>query len=296
MRYTFIWLLSVALAPLGTADEVVFPLKATPEQMQTLANILKLEVSLSMDRKQYFPGEDCLYTITIHNPTTTPLPVQSAFKQTEGIDWMEKDSPRAKELGTDYWYMGWHPYSQRQKNPYHPAIVIGAGETITRTFSSMDQESQRIQFPRGAPRKPGAYRSVFSYNPRTAHFDFEVSPATLVAVQSVSLGNDSVTTYEGQTVDSPRRVFAFVLSTGEEQFLCVSATIERGHPSIPKPGEAIHGSFDNYRRIQELNGPIADLELTVDHRKRVKVRWRESVNVAIRQQERDVELVRASRR
>jgi hypothetical protein len=234
--------------------------------------------------------------ITIHNPTTTPLRIQSPFKRTEGIDWMEKDSPRAREYGTDYWYMGFHAYSLRDKNPYDPAIVIGAGETITRTFSSMDQASQSIQFPRGAPRKPGFYRSVFSYNARTAQFDFEVIPATFVASQSVSLSNDYVTTYDGKTVESPRRVFAYVLSTGQEQFLCVSAALERGHPSIPKPGEAVHDSFHNYRRIQKLSGPISDLELTVDHREQVKVRWREAVTGGIRQQEQDVQLVGGSGR
>lgn len=265
----------------------------TQEQLQTIFDIRKLETAITLDRKQYFPGEVCTFTITVRNPGPVPLRVQPPFDSFMGIDLMEKGTPAAKEFGTDYWYVSPHPHSA-PSNPFHPPIVIAPGEILTKTLSSLsalEEDSGGIRFNNWTvPSRPGSYRAVFSYDPRK-HFDFEVVPAILVSYRSIRLASERLPGRGGgPEIVSPRRVFAYLIQSGDEQFLCASADFDRGVRSPPAPGRPVDGDMRGYTRLFKLSGPISDFGLTVDARERVQLTWSAVVEGTARQERQFVRL------
>jgi len=225
-----------------------------------LNNRLKAVTTLRLDRDAYFPGEIATLTITVTNPTNEPLEIPAPFEPTSsGIDLMGKDTPQARELGVEYWYLAPHRFSDFPTRLDTGSIVLHPAVRLERTVRSDEKHFGYYRWfgHRGAvPATPGEYRVEFSYDTRV-HVDFRVVQPEMtqfVAAPLPALG--------GTDREAPRGyMHAFVLAFGGRYAICRNVQATALNPELFR---GYYGDLAPLERVGEMDEPVTALRVRLE--------------------------------
>ena len=243
-------------------------------------NINKLEMTLTLDHAVYVPGEVMIFTVSVRNPTSQSLEIPNPFwPKRAGIDLLEKDSERARELHVEYMYLSPHPSSDFSPRDDEKTL-LQPFQTITESIRSDEVVfSSGPVLPRmAAPDRPGAYRVIYSYAPR-AHADFTVAQPILERFTSIAFKAGERKNEQGKTEPVLQKINAIALAVGKQHLVLLTLLPTIRYPSIKTPigGEWTNSdamNFSPYERVAELTEPVTALELAPStNAGKVLVRW-----------------------
>ncbi|MBV8843024.1 MAG: hypothetical protein JO307_09445 [Bryobacterales bacterium] len=232
-------------------------------------NTSSLDVTVSLDRADYLPGEAACATISIANMTASALEVFEPFKPGTGAPYVQ-----AQLTPPDT------PYKAEERRcctfgrrDTLPTRWFAAGEVFQQSFNSYDDwlggniESFRI------PQEPGHYKLSFIYGP-PASANFVVLPATLGRDAYVPLQKSGQYSSGGKTFQVQRVVPLVVLDSGAMHHLVISLTnnrIARDNPTNLLSGWS--RVIEPFIRIFSSNQPITAVGGTADPQENLTVAW-----------------------
>jgi len=251
-----------------------------------LENASRLDVTMSLDRQEYLPGEMAELTIAIANPTSQALDIPQPFSlETGGLRLLENNprSPVAPGTGWVPAVLGPDDAPQRlgRERPL-PSIRIGPGETITRKFRSFDPSAgpagwDRLIYSGSVPTWAGDFRLEYW----GGHVDFRVMWPSFESMTTVYLPEweNSVVGPRGETQKRQRRTFVFVLEAEGRHYICL---LTRGLAFSPdpvrrfQPGRVPDRGMEQliiYTRIGESDSPVRSLHAESDPNGTIIVTW-----------------------
>jgi hypothetical protein len=212
----------------GVAQELpVFPFSPSgqpqgpmPPEFQIHFNTTLLTVALTLDRREYLPGEVGELTITVTNPTQGPLRVWEPFSFFSGQVDLQMQSPEGMQTVE-------HILRDeiRGQLSVKQAVLLQPGECRERKVRTYDAQTRELPaqlLDRGSmPLKPGSYRFHYTFG-GGADVDFQVMEAHRVG--PISRQPIAVKSTAEDLPTSRIRVHGLAhFQTGERDFLVISA-------------------------------------------------------------------------
>jgi hypothetical protein len=203
---------------------------APVSNVKLFENAYRVNVTMTLDRQDYLPGELAELTITITNSTPQVLDIPRPFSVGTGA-LLLLERRRARPGEHPYREPGWLPAEvwpdvapRRGPEVPLPSIRIGPGETISRKFLSWDQSAEppgwgRLIYGGSTPTWAGDFRLEYW----GGHVEFRVMRPALVALSKIYLPEweDFVVDSQGRTEKRQRRTFAFVLEAEGRHYVCL---------------------------------------------------------------------------
>ena len=121
------------------------PVRSPQEYQRLLDNTRKLQVTLQLDKEKYFPGEDATLTITIANPSATPLEVfEPLSSRTGGVNVYFQGDPANPAPNPHSWRrLSPHPYGPLEGvDRDAPAVWVFPGQPATKKCIVSDPSSR----------------------------------------------------------------------------------------------------------------------------------------------------------
>ncbi len=151
----------IALAAICTglraqdANDALIEARIAREKLLT-ANLSQVRAVISLDRATpYFPGEAATVTVTMTNPTSTPLEIPDPrVPEGPSFEYSRQGGPGTKDKSE------WPPFSGSRPWDLNPTFVMQPGQSISMTFPS-DQCGHPCQAFDTMPMSPGSYRMRF---------------------------------------------------------------------------------------------------------------------------------------
>lgn len=267
----------MAVEPSATGSQIYFDLPVDPRAKRIDANTSRLQVSIALDKKVYFPGEALDITVTVRNPTNEALEVWEPFHPTcGGLDLLKKGTERARELGVEFSHLSPSPYSGAPPRPDRPVVMLQPNESRTKQLRSDDDGlgiMEGSDMSLGA-QSPGTFRLVYSYA-RAAYAEFEI---VMPALETWTFAREerTILDQEGRALAVPYDPVAFVLRYEDQRHLCVSYRMQGGRT----PAEFRYTAWVALQALQPyvciagLEEPLASMELRPRPPQRFEVRWR----------------------
>ena len=105
------------------------PGRLSPEQYhQVFKNTSLMQVNMTLDRAEYFPGEDSVLSISVKNPTADTLEIWEPFNRETGFLTIQRKDPKASPPFGD-----WVDMAPREDGPpgaNSPTRFIAPGQEI----------------------------------------------------------------------------------------------------------------------------------------------------------------------
>jgi hypothetical protein len=157
------------------------------EHSQIVKNMRELEVSITLDRAEYLPGEDICPTVEVANPTSRPIRSFAPFRSMDTSLFIQ----RRTSHGEWEWSNNLLPrvsYVPNNVMDGRKVIEIGPGRRMTETTCLGDTDSglNTIRHNPLGILPSGEYRLAFSYE-RPAFAEFRVAAIEEVAVGQARL-------------------------------------------------------------------------------------------------------------
>jgi hypothetical protein len=231
----------------------------TPSQIKALQNIRLLESKMVLDHDQYLPKERMVLTVTIRNPTDTPLEVPVPFQS--GACYLIFEPDRSKSPGGG-------PGPDNDIGGYFadvsdPTVVLGPGKEVERTVTTTPPMPPWV--PLDTPRTPGWYRVVYGYDDRI-HADFQVvAPTKLWAISILHLPPTEEMNYEAgrPTVKSAVVPFLVVETLPGEYWLFRGDPRRRELTQWPLREytlDVLYSQIPYFERVKRLDEPVTSLQ------------------------------------
>jgi len=244
------------------------------QDLETLRdNTQQLQVTMTMDHREYFPAETGVITVLVVNPTSAPLQVIAPF-YTECFNVLVPNPDGSfKEFGADM-CPSWDNISTS------PTTIFAPGERrqyVLRTYDS----SFAIQVsPLGTPtvpRSPGSYVLHNAYNAAAAAFAVVAPHLDTAAVIRVK-DQPNPDPEPGDTSVMRRYVDVFAVRWNDQSYLCVSQSLTNSDPVIADVNGNVHtGSMPGpYKRIATSANPITSITGTADDADNLTITWTDS--------------------
>lgn len=252
-------------------------------------NMGQLEVTVTMDRQEYFDGEASAATVKIKNPTAGPLVVADPFHRevsameiyrlldsnaVEPVVTRDAALPRDEVLAPDT-----------------PLTTFTAGEERIRTFRAA--KGGELWWPRdpgwiGVP--PGAYRLTFTYWKsdsvtywKSDSVRFRVVNPILEQVARVRLRTDELVVDAVPQYRAPLYRYVIAVRRGTESYICVSnRSIWQIRGRESPLGEPLErgGYYGPFQRIATVGPSITELSATLGALDSIDITWRDAVGGA----------------
>ena len=185
---------------------------------QIIENYSKLVARIDLDRQIYFPGEEIVLSIAVHNPTARPLRVATPFEASTGYFGMREH----QEDGT------WRNMNQSQSTDFlmdssTPNITLNAGEERRLSGKSTDpvpNGSTLARLPGNAPTQPGTYQ--YFYDMGGGRRNFRVVNPFFETAAETKVQADLIVTEDGQTYVMPQYLHVFSVQWDQISYICVS--------------------------------------------------------------------------
>lgn len=264
MKYVLSLLFIASFSFLGSAQTIT----------ALLSNTQQLQVTMTMDRSTYFMGEATVRTITIANPTSTPLQVVAPFSR--GGECFELYTPNADG---SYTPLG-HDMCDGATEIYQttPTTIFAPGEQRTFAVKSSDSSFANPIARGGAPVTPGSYVFSYSYNATKASFSVvqpSLDVASIVQVPSISYTNPTT----GITAPMARYVNVFAVRWNGQSYLCASPTVSNSHPVRADTNGNLDDLSPGYTRIATSVNPIVSIAPVADSSGNLTITWVDSNGV-----------------
>jgi hypothetical protein len=239
-----------------------------PPEFQIHFNTTLLTVALTLDRREYLPGEVGELTITVTNPTQGPLRVWEPFSFFSGQVDLQMQSPEGMQTVE-------HILRDeiRGQLSVKQAVLLQPGECRERKVRTYDAQTRELPaqlLDRGSmPLKPGSYRFHYTFG-GGADVDFQVMEAHRVG--PISRQPIAVKSTAEDLPTSRIRVHGLAhFQTGERDFLVISAWGRRD--SAPDGAFELTG-FPPFIRLDDWQGSMPEVQLDSTEEGAVSVRWR----------------------
>jgi hypothetical protein len=256
-----------------------------PTRLQRIwknVNENKIVATLQLDRDEYMAGETMAITVTVRNPSETPLEAPkpdplSWFRHAAKWDPNYHGRVSPIEGGDEVAKAtGWIPFGEgdrfgnTEEQEDIPYVVLQPGQTLTAKFHSYEM------YFKGASDYPGTDRMSFP----GASAEYQVMASVLERSIDIKLQKPTIfTTETGQTETYKRKAEVYVLGSKGRHFICVSQQDLAGMPHRFHPnadGTMSWMDVDaiaSYTRFAENDTPILTLMGTADADDNLTITW-----------------------
>ena len=182
----------------------------SPEELRQAkidADTNRLTVTLTLEHREYLPGEAASVTIAIHNPTFEPLEVWEPFNSGTGTIYFDDPSRTAQG----------NCWCGRDSSATR---LFAPNETIERTFDTLDFKGPSSLFRLHMPEEPGVHTLQYSYG--GSPVKFRVLQPRVELITDVPLVKPGQYTSEGKTYEFPRSLSLVVLEAEGVRYIAIS--------------------------------------------------------------------------
>jgi len=224
----------------------------------------RLVSTMSLDRSVYFPGEEAILTLTVHNPGSSPVDVAVTLSGCFELS-------RVSAAGSLVPVLGRPVCPLRTVQNTGSKTLLGAGEEtqIATTGDDMWPGASASSVPGTA----GFYQ--LAQNLSGASAVFRIAMPRLEAATAVRLHdivyNDPAT---GREVRLPAYMHIFSLRWNNQSFLCISQapSLQDKAVATDRAGNVVSVEVP-YRRLAALPGPVASVAGTASAQDNLAITW-----------------------
>lgn len=260
---------------------------ASSRRWQLGLNQKKLDISLTLDRDVYFPGEDAQVTIRIQNPTSQALEIPEPFNTLTGCVGIKRPRPGSNQ---SEWVYAWSNCGGGSVGigdlPVPPTVWISPNQPIQRTFwlSDLGCVKPGTSFVGACHlnEAEGAYRVVYDYDIRAFAVyrivwpDFEIAARVKLEkpgqMQDVANANQRAKTLTFLRYSR----LAAVGSQGTHYIIASRHDGIGAPPEVDRSGkftDLMSRGFSPYRRIGASSARIVSLAAVADSAENLTVTY-----------------------